>query len=224
MDNFLTLFLAQLTNQDPTNPMESYELASQLAQFSTVEQLASLNEQVSALEDYLTALNNAEMINLVGKQVSATSDALQLKDGSVTGCSYTLDDAAADVTVKVYDESGVLVTSYSTGSQDAGTYSVDWDGTDSSGNTVEDGNYTCTVQATDSSGGTSTLTTTISGSVYSYVLEDSAGYLVLDNADGIRILPSAVTEVGTSSSAAAQAASAYSTGSSVLSSLFSTSA
>ena len=40
MNSFLTMFLAQLQNQDPTNPMQSYELASQLAQFTTVQQLS----------------------------------------------------------------------------------------------------------------------------------------------------------------------------------------
>lgn len=43
-DEFLRLFVTQLRNQDPLNPMESQEFVAQLAQFSTVEQLIEIRE------------------------------------------------------------------------------------------------------------------------------------------------------------------------------------
>jgi flagellar basal-body rod modification protein FlgD len=224
MDAFLTLFLAQLNNQDPTNPMESYELASQLAQFSTVEQLSTLNTEVASLESYLTSICNEQLVDMVGKQVTGVSDALKVKDGDVTACSYTLDSAASDVTVKIYDSDGDLVTTLSTGAQDAGTYSINWDGTDSEGNTVADGDYTCAVQMTDTSGAVSDLTTTVSGVVYSFIIDDGTSWLVLDNADGPKLSPSYITAVSTSSSTSSDAASAYSALSSLLPGSFSASA
>lgn len=224
MDAFLTLFMAELTNQDPTNPMESYELASQLAQFSTVEQLSALNTEVANLETYLTSICNEQLVDMVGKEVTGVSDALKIQDGSVSSCFYKLDSAASDVSINIYDSDGNLVTTLSPGAQDAGTYTVDWDGTDSNGNQMGDGDYTCTVEVTDSSGSVSDATTYISGTVYSFLIQDSAGWLVLDNENGLKLSPSYITEVSASSSTSSDAASAYSALSSILPTSFSASA
>ncbi|MCO4099409.1 flagellar hook assembly protein FlgD [Gemmatimonas sp.] len=48
-DEFLKLFVAQLKNQDPTNPMDGKDMAAQLAQFSTVEQLIAMNKRADEL-------------------------------------------------------------------------------------------------------------------------------------------------------------------------------
>jgi flagellar basal-body rod modification protein FlgD len=47
-DEFLKMLVAQLKNQDPLNPMDGKDMAAQLAQFSSVEQLIKLNESVDA--------------------------------------------------------------------------------------------------------------------------------------------------------------------------------
>lgn len=45
-DMFLKLLVAQMKNQDPTNPASPDQLAAQLAQFSSLEQLVSINEKL----------------------------------------------------------------------------------------------------------------------------------------------------------------------------------
>ncbi len=47
--SFLTLLVAQLKNQDPTNPMENNELTSQLAQISTVSGIEKLNTTLGSI-------------------------------------------------------------------------------------------------------------------------------------------------------------------------------
>jgi flagellar basal-body rod modification protein FlgD len=47
-DAFLKLLVAQMNNQDPLNPMDGQQMATQLAQFSSVEQLLKLNETIEA--------------------------------------------------------------------------------------------------------------------------------------------------------------------------------
>ncbi|WP_309671625.1 flagellar hook capping FlgD N-terminal domain-containing protein [Gemmatimonas sp.] len=47
-DEFLKMLVAQLKNQDPLNPMDGKDMAAQLAQFSTVEQLITMNKSMEA--------------------------------------------------------------------------------------------------------------------------------------------------------------------------------
>ena len=48
-DEFLKLLVTQLSYQDPLNPMDSTQSIAQLAQFSALEQMQNVNDQVEAL-------------------------------------------------------------------------------------------------------------------------------------------------------------------------------
>jgi len=53
-DEFVKLLVTQMQNQDPTNPMDGKDLAAQMAQFSSVEQLININDKLAALQQALT--------------------------------------------------------------------------------------------------------------------------------------------------------------------------
>jgi flagellar basal-body rod modification protein FlgD len=63
-DDFLKLMIAQMQNQDPTSPMDNKDLAAQTAQFTSVEQLAKISDQLTGMGQ---SLGNSS--NLIGKQV-----------------------------------------------------------------------------------------------------------------------------------------------------------
>ena len=79
-DDFLQLLITQLKNQDPLNPTDGTEFASQLAQFSSLEQLTNLNDAIQQNMNnsyYLTqSINNSLASNLVGKNVTVLSDSI----------------------------------------------------------------------------------------------------------------------------------------------------
>lgn len=50
-NDFLNMILVQLQNQDPLNPMDNSEFATQLAQFSTLEQMTNMSEQLGSLSE-----------------------------------------------------------------------------------------------------------------------------------------------------------------------------
>lgn len=54
-DEFVKLLVAQMSNQDPLNPMDGKDLAVQLAQFSNVEQLLNINSKLDELINYIKA-------------------------------------------------------------------------------------------------------------------------------------------------------------------------
>ncbi|HUX65953.1 MAG TPA: flagellar hook capping FlgD N-terminal domain-containing protein [Terriglobales bacterium] len=46
-NDFMTLLVAQLKNQDPTNPMDPTQFVTQLVQFNSLEQLISINQDLT---------------------------------------------------------------------------------------------------------------------------------------------------------------------------------
>ena len=70
-DSFLKLLIAQMKNQDPTDPMDASEQIAQLATFSQVEQSIQMN---SNLETLITgnALTNAS--SYIGKTITSADE------------------------------------------------------------------------------------------------------------------------------------------------------
>ena len=59
-DEFLTLLITQLQNQDPLEPLDNAEFVSQVTQFSSLEQLISIREAVEATAAYLEETANSQ--------------------------------------------------------------------------------------------------------------------------------------------------------------------
>jgi len=68
-DDFLRLLIAQLQNQDPMNPMNDTEFVGQMAQFTALERMQALDEQMAIL---LQVEQLGQANGLIGKQVEAT--------------------------------------------------------------------------------------------------------------------------------------------------------
>lgn len=65
-DTFLRLLVTQLQMQDPLSPVEDKEFISQLAQFSTLEQMQSMNQ---SLETFMKSQLSFAVLSLIGKSV-----------------------------------------------------------------------------------------------------------------------------------------------------------
>lgn len=95
-NTFLQLLVAEMKNQDPTNPMDTSEYMSQFAQLSTVEQAMQTNAKLDALLSS-QALSQAD--GLIGRTVSfidTTGESVTGKIASISinngGSVATLED------------------------------------------------------------------------------------------------------------------------------------
>jgi flagellar basal-body rod modification protein FlgD len=89
--DYMKLLVAELQYQDPLEPLDNNEMASQLAQFSELEQLESMN---SSFTKVLTSVERAYASSLIGKEVSFT---VQTEQGTTDIQSGTVEQVYNDV-------------------------------------------------------------------------------------------------------------------------------
>jgi flagellar basal-body rod modification protein FlgD len=179
-DAFLNLLVTQLQYQDPLNPMDSADFTSQLAQFSSLEQLSNINESLGYLGLYNASINNSQTVSFIGKTVVATGDLIYLNDEETVNLNFDLNGDASNVIIYVYDENKTLVKTIEAGSMNSGEHSVTWDGTDSEGQKLTAGEYSFEVVATNTNGDLLETTTYTSGKVTGVTFKDGTTYLLLD--------------------------------------------
>ncbi len=176
-DDFFRMLLAQIQNQDPLNPMDGTAFSAQLAQFSSLEQLSNINDQMETMNLYQASANNAQSLNLIGREVTARGNALKV-EGAFTDLIYGLSGDAGEVSIKIYDEAGNLVDTLELGNQKEGRNSVIWD---CSG--ISNGNYTFDVSAVDGNGEKISVDTMITGVVTGIAFKNGSSYLSVNGQD-----------------------------------------
>ena len=79
-DDFLKLLMAQMTNQDPTSPMENTEFIAQMAQFSSLEQMTNMSQNFDKMA---AMMNSSEAQSMLGRTVQIDLGAEQTTTGVV---------------------------------------------------------------------------------------------------------------------------------------------
>lgn len=150
--NFLNLLTAQVSNQDPLEPVDASQFVTQLAQLSQVEQTVRTNTQLETLTAQISGLLNVGGTDLLGRSVSVNSDKLLLNNGTAD-TSYELSSVAQEVTARVIDPLGRVVRTIGGLSGQSGVETpLNWDGTDDFGNPMLAGEYQILITATDDNG------------------------------------------------------------------------
>jgi flagellar basal-body rod modification protein FlgD len=179
-DDFLNLLVTQLQNQDPLNPADSTEFTAQLAQFSSLEQLNNINDNLENMKLFQNAVTNSQAVSFIGKTITATGNTLQLKDGQPAVCHFELGFAAANAVITVYDASGDFVKAFETGPLQSGRQTAVWDGTDRSGNQAPPGLYRFEMQAVDANNVSIGVTPLISSIVTGVSLKNQTASLITE--------------------------------------------
>ncbi len=183
-DAFMKLLVTQLANQDPMSPADPTQFVSQLAQFTSLEQLVSVNDGLNVLALSQAASTSAQMVSFVGKEVWVDdSSAFLSGGGEPVDLHFGLDADATKVDIAVKDSTGKVVRTIEAGAHEAGDVVVSFDGLDDDGNPLPAGMYTFDVGAQDGSGADIGVTERSSGTVASVTFD--AGYPQLLLEDGI---------------------------------------
>lgn len=139
--DFLTLFTAQLQNQNPLEPVKNEAFVAQLAQFSQLEALTNME---TSLDKFVGAMSGERMLNsasLIGKKVAMADTPTFLTPGGTIEGNIDFPLGANGVQVNVLDSQGRLVQELIAGPQLPGSMPVAWNGKDAAGNAAPAGLY-----------------------------------------------------------------------------------
>jgi flagellar basal-body rod modification protein FlgD len=104
-DDFLKLFVAQLQHQDPMNPLQDAEFMGQMAQFSTLEQITNVGDEMKRMR---ASSQVDQAVSMIGKDVGyavkdglpahGVVDSVRIVDGEIILTVGEVDVSPADIT------------------------------------------------------------------------------------------------------------------------------
>ena len=171
-NQFLTLLVTQMQNQDPLNPMDNSQITTQLAQLSTVNGINSLNTTMNSLSSAMLSNQVLQSASLIGKHVLSAGNSMALQNG-MAAYGVDLPQSVDSMTVSISDQAGNVVKTINLGAQNAGTLSLQWDGTTDAGTQAPAGTYQFSVKATQA--GSDVSATALSQDVVNSVSQNSTG-------------------------------------------------
>jgi flagellar basal-body rod modification protein FlgD len=126
-DDFLKLLVAQLKNQDPQSPANADQMAAQLAQFSSVEQLTNISKtletQGAAQSALVSEVAAGTAVNNIGRTITATSDLIELNGSGTERLTVTGNGGPSQL--NVFDaRTGRQITTKAMGYLSSGTSDV----------------------------------------------------------------------------------------------------
>jgi len=141
-ETFLLMLTTQARNQDPLKPLDSSEYASQLAQFSMVEQQVQTNSAITDLAALLGRVDVDKLSGWVGTDVQVVAP-FQFAGNPITMTSRIAADADR-ASLVIMDEQGNVLDRVSVPVDDTDFV---WDGRGSSGALFGNGTYTAAVES-----------------------------------------------------------------------------
>ena len=125
-DRFLKLLVAQLSNQDPMNPMDNAQMTSQMAQINTVTGIQQVNDTLKNMAKQFNSMQVLQGSSLVGREVMVEGNTMN-NTGTIASGTLSLEGNADMVKVDILSPGGQLLDTLNLGPQMAGQVSFEWD-------------------------------------------------------------------------------------------------
>lgn len=183
-NEFLTLLITQLKNQDPEQPVDSKEFATQLAQFTQVERLISIDEKLGPKSGDI-----GSVAGYLGQQVTLDGSTVSVKGGQGGALEVDMAQEASGVTVQFLNSSGEVVGEKTFGAVGSGKQNLELNGVG-----LPDGDYSVKLTAISARGtGPFNPQATVTGLVTGFIPGLDPKLIV----NGVEIPVSAVKQVST---------------------------
>ena len=154
---FLKLYIEQLKGQDPSAPQDTNDMVAQMSQFSSLERLTSISDQLENMATSLTSNQALSASTLVGKSILMDGSKVKVTDGlEAVQLRTVIPENSKAATLKIYDADNRLVR---TAELSTGEYK--WDKLDDEGNVLPPGEYRFAASSTNEQGEISAISTQV---------------------------------------------------------------
>lgn len=194
-DAFLQLLVTQMQHQNPLDPQDNSEFVAQLAQFSSLEGITSLNESVNAISGNYKSSQALQASSLVGRSVIAQTDKAVVDTTKSLNGSVVVPQSVSSVTVTITDKDGNAVRTLQLGEQKAGNASFVWDGKNDKGEVVSPDTYSFKATTTVD-GKAMEMYTLLPATVSSVTISQTGGEMMLNLAGQGSVALSKVQTIG----------------------------
>jgi flagellar basal-body rod modification protein FlgD len=181
-DDFLRIMITQMKNQDPTSPFKADQMASQMAQYASVEQLQNMNHSMSKMVHANQPLERLAMTGLIGKTITIDRERFTHQSENETSTlGYALDRPSKETKLKIISEQGETILEKDLGPQKAGENTFVWDGSKTNGLASKPGNFIFRVDAVDEGGRAIPMKTKGQAKVVGVAFDGPEGVLLVGN-------------------------------------------
>lgn len=146
-NEFMELMIAQLKNQNPLEPRDNGEFISQLAQFSSLEEMQSLSGSVDDVVSQFRSTQALQASAMVGRTVLAPSPVGILGGSGEISGNIEVPASTSGLRLSIENQVGERVRQLDLGAQPAGVTGFRWDGQDGNGNSLPPGPYRIVAEA-----------------------------------------------------------------------------
>ncbi|MFV1873765.1 MAG: flagellar hook assembly protein FlgD [Oleiphilus sp.] len=185
-NEFMKLMIAQMENQNPLEPQDNGAFISQLAEFSSLEEMQKISGSVNNFSSQFQSSQALQASAMVGRTVLVPASTSPLSHAGTISGVVDLEGTTSALKISILNGSGELVNQFDLGPQPAGTVPFVWDGTNNKGEQMPFDNYTIQAQSSTTAG-TEQATTLLSANVNSVSIAQGGGISL--NLSGMGAIP-----------------------------------
>ncbi|MGO2353275.1 MAG: flagellar hook assembly protein FlgD [Marinomonas foliarum] len=168
---FLKLYIEQLKGQDPTAPQDTNDMVAQMSQFSSLERLTSISDQLENMATSLTSNQALSASTLVGKSVLMEGSKTKVTEGSEeVPLRVVIPENSQTATLKIFDADSRLVRTATLNDAD-----YKWDKKDDDGNVLPPGEYRFSASSTNDKGEVSAMNTRLPARIQGVTINGENG-------------------------------------------------
>ena len=191
--NFLTLLIAQIKNQDPMSPMDASTMTAQMSQLNMVSSMGTMNTSMQAMLSQMQSANFMNQAALIGHSPMVAGSSINYSGGEVM-LGANLANPLQGVVATIKDASGNVVGTADLGNLNSGMTNFVFDGVDASGAKMQNGIYRVEISGKNNAGTNESPAPYVGSPVVSILKEGTSGEALLKLADGRSIKASEVKQ------------------------------
>lgn len=180
-EDFMNLFMTQMSHQDPMKPTDSSQMMQQLSQLASVEQMQAMNSKLETLNNKQSEIARYQVMQFLDKDVYTDGNRLDFKKGVSSPVSYSLENDVKDIKLRIKNSDGELIANRNLGLQESGRHKFVWDGKTDMGAQAADGKYTIELSEVDNDDRVSPVKTFVTGRAQSIEYRKGNPYIGVGN-------------------------------------------